>query len=312
MEYSIELLIKKMKKVGYDEEFVFSCNFDDLEDVIIKLNPTSLADVNNLIYKIGLYIKQGINSGKAKQEQILKLESINKEILWEKIRIITNKYISYKQYCEIINDIDKYEENNSLYYLTLLQCLYEGIYSPNLAEIKNLKMSDVHETYIDIDDDNEKYQLEVSSSLIENLKELSSIDMWERNNALAASGKAYYKLEGKNSDSCFKIMVRNNNLRGYDENCKFFYFNKLRKISREYVGYKTMPIHIYVSGIMYRICCKLKEADIDIKEAFSKHSRNRTVGKIIKDELSRVHYNIPVGHLRKMLTGYIDMFYENE
>ena len=93
-----------------------------------------------------------------------------------------------------------------------------------------------------------------------------------------------------------------------DTTYRFGYYNKLRKIAKEYLEYNISPLQLFISGIMYHIRLELDKKNISIEDAFAEENRNKTVMNIITKELSRCEYDIPVKALREQVVGYLEVF----
>lgn len=272
-----------------------------IETVILNLNPNSPKAITTASYILSKYAKYIRNSD---MEEMIK--DIDRSVIWELAKPnASRKFISHSQFEQIYDDIEKYEEYNSLYMQTLFRSLYEGIYSDDMSVVKNLKASDVDVGCAILrPDGGEPYEIPISKRLSSDLIELGEIDIWERRNRY---GTCKIKTMGLSKDACFKV----ENRKGSSEySYRFSYYRMLRSISKEYIGYSLLPLQLYVSGIMNRICIKLKENGIEIENAFSDNNRNRKVNRIISDELNRSGYAIEVRNFREMVKGHIDMFFE--
>lgn len=278
-----------------------NCSVVDLENIILSMKPNSMRSITTICYVIGLYAKY------LKDDQLCNtLQEIDRSNLWTKAKPnASKKFISHSRFEEIYHDIGIYEDFNSFYYQTLFKCLYEGIYNDDMSVIKNLKASDINGNIVTLREDNGIcYDIEISSVLASDLKELSYINIWERNNRY---GVCRIKTEGLYPNSCFKVENRNGSS---EYSYRFSYYRMLRKISKEYLEYNLLPLQLYVSGIMYRIRLKLKEHNISMEDAFADENRNKIVGKVISDELSRCNYNIEVRNFREIVKGHLDIFSE--
>lgn len=116
------------------------------------------------------------------------------------------------------------------------------------------------------------------------------------------------KIKGLYPDSCFKVEHRKEDSK---TTYSFSYYQKLRKIAKEYLEYNLLPLQTYISGIMYRIRLQLEKHNISLEDAFAYQSRDRLVGDIISQELKRCNYvNIKTGNFREIVNGYIEVFEE--
>lgn len=299
-------LFNKIKKNNYNIQDLLTFKTNDFEMLLIQLNPKCLSDIHQYQSIIQSYINWCVKKGFAKDIIIDEFDAVNKKAIWERHKDNARKFISYNQYLEIIDDIDKSEELNSLYYSTLFKCLYEGIYDKNWKTVKNLKLSDLSEHKVSINDNNQNWELDISEDLTERLIELSGIDKWERKHRY---GISQVNLIGEDFKNCFKIEVRNRD--NMNESAYYFYQRKFELIVKKYIGYKTLPLHIYISGIMHRIKENLNLAGISLEEAFRSGNKNKIVYKIISDELSRVHYEIPVAKFKNHIHSHLNVFLED-
>ena len=201
------------------------------------------------------------------------------------------------------HDIGVYEELNAFYFQTLFKCVYEGIYNDDMSVIKNLRSSDICNNIVTLHEDSGySYDMEISSELSIDLKELGKVDTWERKNR---HGVFQMKIDGLHPDSCFKVEKR----KDFSEySYRFSYYRILRKIAKEYLEYNLLPLQLYASGIMYRIRLNLEEQNINLEDAFEEHNRDRMVGKIIANELARCNYNIEVKGFRQLVKGHLEVF----
>ena len=152
------------------------------------------------------------------------------------------------------------------------------------------------------EDNNHVYRIKVSERLAKDLKQLATIDKWLRPNRF---GLCQVDMNGVYSDSVFKVESRTTNS---ETSYRFAYYSKLRKISKEYVGYSLLPLQLYTSGIMHRIKTELNKNDISLEEAFADNSRNRMAHLIISKELLRCNSNIEVGNFRELVKGHLNSF----
>ena len=101
-------------------------NLIQMEQLIIDASPNSPKEIITMIYVISSYLKwlreqDIINNDNAFQI----VQSIDKKLLWLKCKPnAKRKFISNKQYQDVIKDIATYEEYNALYYELLFSCIY--------------------------------------------------------------------------------------------------------------------------------------------------------------------------------------------
>ncbi len=304
----VSWLLNKNQDKGIQPDKLFEYRYDELEDYIVRLKPTSIPSISTYCYVISVYLKWCSDNGYCSKEQYEMVSDIDKGMIWKKVKPhVSKRFITQSQYLQIIDDISKYEELNSLYYKTLYECIYEGVYGEKLTELKELRASNINGTSLTIShDDGTVSTFEISRSLAQDLIELSNECEWERNHRY---GTCKVKLIGKYPDSCFKVEFRNN-CTDMEDAYRFFYYGKLRKIAEDYVGYKMLPLHIYQSGIINRICQTLVSKGIKVQDAFSENNRNPAVKQIIDAEINRVGYNISSNDFRFHVNSFLDMFVE--
>ena len=232
-----------------DVDNIENCNLIQIEQLIVNSQQSSPKSIITTIYVLSSYAKW------LKEQDIIDnddfyrlLQSLDKKLLWKKVKPqAKKKFISYEQYKETVHDIGLYEDFNALYYQSLFKCIYEGLYSDDMSVIKNLRKSDIGENIVVLHEDNgHTYKLKITERLAYELKELSNINIWERQNRFGA-----FKVETKGiyPDSVFKVESRSRG-ESSEISYKFSYYNKLRKISKEYIDYGLPPFQLYISGIM--------------------------------------------------------------
>lgn len=294
---SMKSVAKSMKVLGdYDYEDITK---EKLEEIIISMRPKSPGAIVQICYILNLYAK--FLEYKELSELIYNLDKTD---VWQKAKdTAPKKFISNQQFMETYHDIGVYEDFNGFYQQTLFRCLYEGIYNDDMSVIKNLKASDINGNIVTLREDNgHVYDLEISTELANNLKELGMLDSWERRNG---RGLCRIKISGLHSDSCFKV----ENRKGSAENAyRFSYYRILRKIAKEYVGYNLLPLQIYISGMMYRIKLELEKHNITLEQAFSVYYKDRLVHDIFEKELNRCNCDTVIGNFRMIVKGHIDVF----
>lgn len=271
----------------------------ELEHIILSMKPNSPKHITTICYVLSMFAKFTNNDNMAHM-----VRAIDRKALWLRAKpMASKKFISNDDFNRVCAEIIENEEHNALYQKTLFSCIYNGIYSDDMSVLKNLRASDIHGNIVTVRDDNEnEHQLEVPQELADDLKRLSEDSVWWRNNRYGAFKVG---IKGLYEDSCFKVEDRS----GTSEyQGRFSYYRILRKLSKEYVGYSLLPLQLYVSGIMYRIGIALNNHGYGIEDAFADNNKDRTINKIISDELIRTGYNIEVRNFREMVKGHIDVF----
>lgn len=271
----------------------------ELEQFILDLKPNNPKAIVTICYALGRYAKWLSNDSFYQT-----IQTINKNLLWKKAKpYAKKKFISHKQYLEVIDEIEKYEEYNTLYFQSLFRCVYEGIYNDDMSVVKNLRSADIETNTVVLHEDNgHSYKLKVSENLVSDLRKLGKIDCWERPNRY---GVCKVDVRGAYYDSIFKIESRDT---GSDGTYRHSYYARLRKISKEYIGYSITPLQLYVSGIMHRINVELNKNNITLQEAFIEDSRDKLSHSIISKELIRCNYSGEVNHFRDIVRGHLESF----
>lgn len=289
-----------------DAESIENFNLMQMEQIILNAAPNSPKEIITIIYVLSSYLKYLQEQGVIDNDNAYQiLQSLDKKLLWKKAKPFSKKkFISNEQYQRIIKDIATYEEYNALYYELLFSCIWFGIYSDDLSVIKNLRSRDIGDDGVIIlqEDNGHAYKLKVPEKLASDLKQLASINTWQRRNRF---GVCNVDMRGLHSDSVFKIENRST---ASNDSFRFTFYAKLRKIAKEYLEYSLLPLQLYASGIMCRIKIELEKNDISLEEAFANNSRNKTAHLIIEKELVRCNSGIEIGNFRELVKGHLDCF----
>lgn len=276
-----------------------NCTPIDLEQIILSMKPNSPKAIITNCYVLSLFAKY------LKDDRLYNMvQSIDKGALWLMAKPnASKKFISHTSFEKVYHDIGVYEDFNPFYHQTLFKCIYEGIYSDDMSVIKNLRASDIKDNIVTLREDNgHSYDMEVSEKFALDLKELSSIDTWNRKNRY---GVYQIRINGLYSDSCFKV----ENRKDFSEySYRFTYYRILRKIAKDYLEYNLLPLQLYASGIMYRIGLNLKDKNITLADAFADQNRDKLVSRLIADELTRCNCNTEVRNFRQMVKGHLEVF----
>ena len=277
-----------------------------LEQTILDAKPNSPKDIITIIYILSSYARWLQEQGIIKNDNLYQiLQSLDKKMLWKKAAPFSKKkFISFHQYKQITTDIATYEEYNALYYELLFSCIYYGAYTEDLSVIKNLRKSDIQDDGIVTlrEDNGHVYKLKIPERLASDLKKLPQEDKWLRPNRF---GLCQVDMRGAFPDSVFKVEQRRTSSEG---SYRFSYYARLRKISKEYVGFNLSPICLYASGIMNRIKIELEKNGLTLEEAFEKNNRDKTAHSIIEKELIRCNSGIETGNFRELVKGHLSSF----
>lgn len=290
-----------------DNDNIERYNLMELEQFILDSKPSSPKAIITICYVLSMYAKWLKEQDIAEDDSMYQMiQTLDKKLLWKKSKPnAKRKFISYKQYKETVHEIGVYEDFNALYYQSLFKCIYEGLYNDDMSVLKNLRKSDIGDGIVTLREDNGHiYKLKVSERLTYELKQLADINTWERQNRF---GVFEVEAKGVYPDSVFKVESRNRGTNSGDS-YKFSYYNKLRKISKEYIDYSLPPFQLYISGLMYRIITELNKNNITLQEAFTEDSRNKTAYSIISKELIRCNYETNISNFKEIVKGHLEIF----
>lgn len=289
-----------------DADNIENYNPIQMEQLILDIKPNSNKEIITIVYVLSSYFKYLQEQDIIKDDNAYQiLQSLDKKLLWKKAKPYSKKkFISNEQFERIVKDIATFEEYNALYFELLFSCIYHGIYNDDMSVLKNLRSSDIQEDgMVTLREDNSHvYKIKIPLRLAKDLKQLAAVDKWLRPNRFSLCEVG---MKGVYSDSVFKVESRSTNS---EESYKFSYYSKLRKISREYVGYTLLPLQLYTSGIMHRIKTELEKNNISLDEAFAQNSRNRMAHLIISKELIRCNSSIEIGNFRELVKSHLDTF----
>lgn len=278
----------------------------ELEQFILDLKPNSPKSITTICYVLGLYARWLQEQNIINNDNLYQIiQSLDKKLIWRKAKpAAKKKFISHEQYEMVIKDIATYEEYNALYYELLFSCIWSGVYNDDLSVIKNLRASDIEDngTLTLHEDNGHTYKFKVSERIAKDLKQLATIDIWQRPNRF---GICNVNMRGIYNDSVFKIENRST---ASQDSFRFTFYAKLRKIAKEYLEQPLLPLQLYASGLMYRIKAELEKNNISLEDAFAENSRNRMAHLIIQKELTRCNSNFELGNFRELVKGHLDSF----
>lgn len=278
----------------------------ELEKFILDRRPNSQKEIVTVFYILGSYNKWLQEQNLVDNDNLYQMiMSIDKKLLWKKCKPnAKKKFISGEEYQRVVKDIAMYEEYNALYYELLFGCIWNGIYSEDLSVIKNLRSSDISDDGIIMlhEDNGHSYKLKVSERFAKDLKQLASINVWQRPNRFSVCN---VEMRGVFPDSVFKVEHRTSASNG---SYRFSYYSKLRKISQNYLEHSLLPLQLFASGLMHRIKTELERNNIPLEEAFADNARNRTAHLIIEKELIRCNSRIESTNFREMVKGHLECF----
>ena len=292
----------KMLSPILDNDFS-NATINQVETLIIDFMPTSHSYVISVVSRLKTYAEFLNNT-----ELYNILVDIDKEALWKKIKPnCPAKYLSENMFYDVYNDIDRFEEHNTLYYKTLFWSIFEGIHSDNMDVLRNLRASDINENIVTLRrDDGYTYQIDVPKKLAEDLIELSKTNIWYRPNR---SGVCSISMIGIYPDSCFKMEKRVTNNSSFDS-FKQHIYKKIHRITQNYIGFKVAASDLFISGLMCKIKKALEDNGFDFIEVFNQPRNNKDeTHKIIDEIIKKYNYcGASVSILRKRIRGNADMF----
>lgn len=278
----------------------------ELEQFILDRKPSSQKEITTTCYVLGLYAKWLQERNIVDNDNLYQMvNSLDKKLLWKKAKPnAKKKFINNEEYQRAIKDIATYEEYNALYYELLFSCIWNGIYNDDLSVIKNLRTSNIDDngTVILEEDNGHTYKLKIPEKLASDLKQLASINSWQRPNRY---GICNVDMRGAYPDSVFKIENRST---ASNDSYRFTFYAKLRKIAKEYLDHSLLPLQLYTSGIMHRIKVELNKNGVSLEEAFAQNSRNKMAHLIIQKELIRCNSGIEIGNFRELVKGHLNSF----
>lgn len=292
------------------EEFDFeTCTENDLRNLILSMQPHCLKEFDTIKNNIKSWIKYKYPTNVFDRiSDMFKLELLDREKLWEVVKPKTSrKFISHKQYLQILQDIDFHDEANPEYNQALFMSIYEGLYNRSYEVTWNLRGSDVNNNIATIRYNNgDEWDIHISGKLNNILKIISDSYTLMRHNHFG-----YYSVPafGMYYDSCFKVEQITSKQNAIHR--KEIYNARIRKIAKQYVGYSLTAQQLYISGIMYRIGLKLKDYGISFQEAFKLNSKNKIVGEILKEEFERINAPLMTNNFRENVRGFLDVFEED-
>lgn len=308
-------MIIRFREVGYNENKILSIReYKEFKNFLIKLKPNTKNIIWDYKYITGEFVRWCIDKGYTDNKQLYEfIKSVSADDIWTLTKYdAPTKFLSDKQFKQLLESIDKNEEDNKLYYITLFQAIYEGIYGKNLYEISELRVSDIKGNTVTLRHENgTETRLQISNELINNLIKLSDINEWIKK---GRGGSQYsQKLIGKYEDSCFKF-VRKNDCVNEEVTIKKFYYRKIEKIYKEHLKFKLIAKDIYYAGIINRIIQQMKAKNYNLEESLIQY-RNKgdiDIYNIFVNELKRVNCELNPSHFKNRILEYIDIIMDDK
>ena len=301
---SIKWFAQKIQAIC-DFDKVMEISLEELSELLIQMHPTNKRNISYYLNVLRQYARFVEN-----QRFIEISHGINVNEIWNKYSNSSEKkqkYLSYSEFQSMIFNIQMENIMNVDYYITLLQSIYEGIYSDDFSALKNLRGQNIHKNIVIVRcDDIEPFELEISNELSDRLKELSALTRWERRNC---SGEFTVKIEGDYPDSCFKVENRSNVTDRDYRDCYYRYIRKAVKITK--LGFPLRAKSLYISGIIHRVKEQLENKGMTLEQTFAFRRKWGEDIDIVKNELERVHYPYEYREFAKLVTGYISDFQDD-
>lgn len=306
------VLLRRITKLGFNDKYIYEYDVKRFVDILIDLKPKNIQTLSTYCSLILRFLEWCVRNNYLSENDCQEFNNINRKELFNSIKNKVIPLITNMEYESTINDIER-NDDNPLYMSTLYMCLFEGIYSKNLYELKHLKLRDIDElnntVRLNHEDGTISY-LKISPKLIDKLIELGNLYIWYRP---SKSKKSYceIKLSGLYDDSIFKIEMRNG---WQDENSNIFrqcYYRRIRRINDTYLGKKVSPHDIYVSGIIHRVSVLSRKKGAEFNKYFNYKENNYdkvTIAKILREELKRLNDNVTVGEFMNDIKNYIYIF----
>ena len=306
------VLLRRMTKLGFDDKYIYEYDVKRFIDILIGLKPKNIQTLSTYCSLILRFLEWCVRNNYITENDCQEFNNINRKELFNSIKNKVIPLITSMEYENTINDIE-HNDDNPLYMTTLYMCLFEGIYSKNLYELKHLRLRDIDElnntVRLNHEDGTVSY-LKISPKLIDKLIELGNLYIWYRPSKSRTS-YCEIKLSGLYDDSIFKTEMRN----GYqDENSNTFrqcYYRRIRHINDTYLGKKVSPHDIYVSDIIHRVSVLSRKKGAEFNKYFNYKENNYdkvTIAKILREELNRLNNNVTVGEFMNDIKNYIYIF----
>ena len=287
------------------------CEKELIEQVVLACKPQKGYKSVSPIIQMIVYFAQFIGDKHLEETA----HSVNRKKIWgEAEKTASKRYISHKEFMEVIRKILTYTDDetnllNTEYYAALFWCIYEGVYNSDYSLLINMRTSNIDKKTITIyDNDEAEYKFVFPKKLINLLITIGEQNVWETTNATIP-------IKGKYQDSCFKISQRvvkgknGNRVRVYNSYW-VAYRHRYRTIVNTYIKRKLLPQELYVSGIMHRIILRAKKENIDWREIFKENNRDTKQNLIILQELKHSHYDVSIKRFREMVRDYLYVFDE--
>lgn len=298
---STKWFVQKIEAVCSLDE-VMKMSQDEISDVLIAAHPTNTRMVSNCLNVLRKYAEYIGN-----HKFIECSKGVDVTEVWKKYACTAERkqrYLSHSDFQTMLHNMQMQDVLNIDYYITLMQTIYEGIYSDDLSALANIRGQDIHGNMVVVRcADTEPFELEITNDLTGKLKKLADLHTWQRKNR---SGVFPMPIEGRFFDSCFKVENRNF-VAGRDYKDSYYrYIRKVVEITE--LDFPLRAKNLYISGIMHRVNEQLKSKGMTLEQTFAYKRRWGEDVDIVRHELERVHYPYAYGAFTKLVTGYISDF----
>lgn len=285
-----------------DFDTIMEMSADKLLELLVEVHPTNSRAITGYLNALRRYAEYVGN-----QKFIAVSKQIKVKEIWNKCSGTIQqqrKFVSHSEFQSLISNLQDEDVMNVDYYVALLQAIYEGIYSDDLTALSNLRGQDIHDNVVIVRcDGKEPFELEISHDLVEKLKDMADLRIWEKKNRC---GEFSIPIEGECYDSCFKVENRNNIPNRSYRHCYYRYIRKVAELVE--LDYQLRAKNLYISGIMHRVKIQLEEKGMTLEQAFAFNRRWGEDVDIVRKELERVHYPYFYRNFTSLVTGYIGDF----
>ena len=288
-----------------DFDIVMDMSQDELSGLLIEVHPTNARSIScylNMLRRYAAYVGH---------ERFIEIsKGIDTTTIWNQYNTSSDRkrrYLSHSEFQSMLFNMQMEDVMNVNYYITLMQAIYEGIYSDDMSALTNMRGQDVRGNIVIVRCDNkEPFELEITSDLAERLRELAELNRWERKNR---SGEFTVAIEGNYPDSCFKVENRNYVVDRDYKDCYYRYIRKVVEMTE--LDFPLRAKNLYISGIMHRVKEQLESKGMTLEQTFAFKRRWGDDVEIVRKELERVHYPYVYRDFTKLVTGYIADFQDD-
>lgn len=306
--YNSKLMFDNLIKVGFTDKYIYDYNNDKIEEIMLKLKPKNTKVLATYYTLLSRFLEWCIENNCLSENNYKDFSNIDKRKSYNKIKNKNIPMISYREYKQVIDDIERVD-NNATYLSALYMCLYEGIYTKRLYSLEHLRLKDIDKANDLVKfkyNNGKENSIKVSKELISKLIELGNNNKWYRRNRFNSFEVI---ISGLYEDSIFKTEERKNKNKDSKSNAFESAYNvKLKYINENYLGRKISAYDIFKSGITYRISVIAKREGVDIKNYYSDKYDKSIINNILETELKRVNLDMIPKDYMNLIRDYLDMF----